>query len=69
MTEDGLRDSTLVLLVLNEIDGLRETFDDLPIADFARTLAVDGGSTDGSVTRSACRRQDLAPGHQQRHST
>ena len=48
MTEDGLRDSTLVLLVLNEIDGLRETFDDLPIADFARTLAVDGGSTDGS---------------------
>ena len=48
MTEDGLRDSTLVLLVLNEIDGLRETFDDLPIGDFARTVAVDGGSTDGS---------------------
>ena len=48
MTPDGLRDSTLVLLVLNEIDGLRETFDRLPIAQFARTVAVDGGSTDGS---------------------
>jgi len=48
MTPDGLRDSTLVLLVLNEIDGLRETFDRLPIAEFARTVAVDGGSTDGT---------------------
>jgi len=48
MTEDGLRDSTLVLLVLNEIDGLRETFNALPIGEFARTLAVDGGSTDGT---------------------
>ena len=48
MTPDGLRDSTLVLLVLNEIDGLRETFDRLPIGSFARTVAVDGGSTDGS---------------------
>jgi glycosyltransferase involved in cell wall biosynthesis len=48
MTPDGLRDSTLVLLVLNEIDGLRETFDRLPIGVFARTVAVDGGSTDGT---------------------
>jgi len=48
MTPDGLRDSTLVLLVLNEIDGLRETFDRLPIGAFARTVAVDGGSTDGT---------------------
>lgn len=48
MTPDGLRDSTLVLLVLNEIDGLRETFDRLPIGEFARTIAIDGGSTDGT---------------------
>lgn len=42
------RDSTLVLLVLNEIDGLRECWDALPIDEFARVIAVDGGSTDGS---------------------
>jgi glycosyltransferase involved in cell wall biosynthesis len=48
MTPDGFRDSTIVLLVLNEIDGLRETFDQIPIDRFARTLAVDGGSTDGT---------------------
>ena len=48
MTPDGFRDSTIVLLVLNEIDGLRETFDQIPIDRFARTVAVDGGSTDGT---------------------
>ena len=42
------RDSTLVLLVLNEIDGLRLVWDELPLADFARVVAVDGGSTDGT---------------------
>ena len=42
------RDSTLVLLVLNEIDGLRMVWDDLPLDEFARVVAVDGGSTDGS---------------------
>ena len=42
------RDSTLVLLVLNEIDGLRLVWDDLPLDKFARVLAVDGGSTDGT---------------------
>ncbi|MFT4974141.1 MAG: glycosyltransferase involved in cell wall biosynthesis [Myxococcota bacterium] len=42
------RDSTLVLLVLNEIDGLRECWDALPLEEFARVVAVDGGSTDGS---------------------
>lgn len=42
------RDATLVLLVLNEIDGLRLVWDDLPIDDFERVVAVDGGSTDGS---------------------
>ena len=42
------RDCALVLLVLNEIDGLRETWNRIPIDDFAVTIAVDGGSTDGS---------------------
>jgi glycosyltransferase involved in cell wall biosynthesis len=42
------RDSTLVLLVLNEIDGLRQVWDALPLSEFARVLAVDGGSTDGT---------------------
>ncbi len=43
-----VRDCTLVLLVLDEIDGLRAVWDQLPLDRFARTLAVDGGSTDGS---------------------
>ncbi len=43
-----LRDSTLVLLTLNEIDGLELTWDELPIDEFSTVLAVDGGSTDGS---------------------
>lgn len=42
------RDATLVLLVLNEIDGLRQVWSELPLADFERVVAVDGGSTDGS---------------------
>lgn len=42
------RDCTLVLLVLNEIDGLRALWDAIPRAAFARTVAVDGGSTDGT---------------------
>lgn len=44
----AVRDSTLVLLTLNEIDGLRLLWDELPVAAFARTVAVDAGSTDGS---------------------
>lgn len=42
------RDSTIVLLVLNEIDGLRAVWGQLPLDDFACVVAVDGGSTDGS---------------------
>jgi len=45
---DAVRDSTIVLLTLNEIDGLRKLWDRIPVARFARTIAVDGGSTDGS---------------------
>jgi glycosyltransferase involved in cell wall biosynthesis len=42
------RDSTLVLLTLNEIDGLRQCWDELPLDEFQLVVAVDGGSTDGS---------------------
>lgn len=42
------RNSCLVLLVLNEIDGLSAVWDELPVDEFERVVAVDGGSTDGS---------------------
>ncbi|MCB9780421.1 MAG: glycosyltransferase [Alphaproteobacteria bacterium] len=45
---EAVRDSTLVLLTLNEIDGLRLLWDEIPVHRFARTVAVDGGSTDGT---------------------
>jgi glycosyltransferase involved in cell wall biosynthesis len=42
------RDCTLVLLTLNEIDGLRLLWDQIPVDQFNTVLAVDGGSTDGT---------------------
>ena len=42
------RDCTLVLLTLNEIDGLRLLWDEIPVDKFNTVVAVDGGSTDGS---------------------
>lgn len=42
------RDCCLVLLVLNEINGLKDCWDKLPLDRFTEVLAVDGGSTDGS---------------------
>jgi glycosyltransferase involved in cell wall biosynthesis len=42
------RDCTLVLLTLNEIDGLRLLWDQIPIDKFKTVVAVDGGSTDGT---------------------
>ncbi|MGB0640102.1 MAG: glycosyltransferase [Myxococcota bacterium] len=42
------RDCTLVLLTLNEIDGLRLLWDQIPIDKFQTVVAVDGGSTDGT---------------------
>ena len=42
------RDSAIVLLILNEIDGLKQVWSQLPLDEFAITVAVDGGSTDGS---------------------
>ena len=37
------RDCTLVLLTLNEIDGLTMLWDEIPVHRFNTVLAVDGG--------------------------
>ena len=42
------RDSTLVLLTLNERSGLERLWAQLPLDEFKLVLAVDGGSTDGT---------------------
>ena len=42
------RDSTIVLLTLDEIDGLRQLWDQIPVDEFDATICIDGGSTDGS---------------------
>lgn len=43
-----MRDAAIVLLTLNEIEGLRALWDRIPVARFRETFAVDGGSTDGT---------------------
>ncbi len=45
---EPVRDSAIILLTLNEIDGLRQLFDEVPVHRFRETVAVDGGSTDGT---------------------
>jgi glycosyltransferase involved in cell wall biosynthesis len=42
------RDCTLVLLTLNEIDGLQQLWSQIPVDKFKTVLAVDCGSTDGT---------------------
>ena len=44
------RDAAIVLLTLDEIEGLTLLWDRLPRRAFAETFAVDGGSTDGTRT-------------------
>lgn len=41
--------TTLVTLTLNEIEGIKALFDKIPFKDFDEVLALDGGSTDGTV--------------------
>lgn len=43
-----MRDAALVLLTLNEIEGLRALWSDLPVSEFREVFAVDAGSTDGT---------------------
>lgn len=42
------RDAAIILLVFNEIDGLTQVWEQIPLEKFRYTVAVDGGSTDGS---------------------
>jgi glycosyltransferase involved in cell wall biosynthesis len=44
-----MRNCALVLLTLNEIEGLETLWSRLPIGEFAEVFAVDGGSTDGTL--------------------
>ncbi len=49
MAKDGDPPSTLILLTLNEIEGVRKLWGELPRGLFDELLAVDGGSVDGTV--------------------
>ncbi len=40
---------SLILLTFNEIEGLKALFERLPLSEMDECLAVDGGSTDGTV--------------------
>jgi glycosyltransferase involved in cell wall biosynthesis len=44
-----LTGTTLVILTLNEIEGLRHVFPKIPTSCVDEVLAVDGGSTDGTL--------------------
>ncbi len=44
-----MRDCAIVLLTLNEVEGLRALWDRIPVSEFRETFAVDGGSKDGTV--------------------
>ena len=48
MKKSNVRDAAIVLLTLNEIEGLQQLWDEIPIKDFREVVAVDGGSTDGT---------------------
>ncbi|MBM4390647.1 MAG: glycosyltransferase [Deltaproteobacteria bacterium] len=43
-----MRDAAIVLLTLNEIEGLRAVWSQVPVKEFKEVFAVDGGSTDGT---------------------
>ncbi len=44
-----MRNCALVLLTLNEIEGLHALWPRIPIGEFTEVFAVDGGSTDGTL--------------------
>ncbi|MFA5156173.1 MAG: glycosyltransferase family 2 protein [Candidatus Omnitrophota bacterium] len=41
--------NSLIILTLNEIEGVRAVFDKIPLAGIDELLVVDGGSTDGTI--------------------
>jgi len=48
-TRPSRRDAAIVLLTLNEIEGLKALWDRIPVSEFRQCFAVDGGSKDGTV--------------------
>ncbi len=48
MSKAKKRDAAIVLLTLNEIEGLKQLWDQIPLKAFREVVAVDGGSTDGT---------------------
>ena len=43
-----MRDSAIILLTLNEVEGLRTLWDQIPTGEFREVIGLDGGSTDGT---------------------
>ncbi len=50
-----VRDAAIVLLTLNEVEGLTTLWDRIPFGAFREVFAVDGGSTDGTRELLAAR--------------
>lgn len=42
-------ESTLIILTLNEIEGIRAVYKNIPISEVDEVLVVDGGSVDGTI--------------------
>ena len=49
MVKNTLKNTTLILLTLNEIEGLTALLPRIPLKDAGEVLLMDGGSTDGTV--------------------
>ena len=43
-----MRDSAIILLTLNEVEGLRALWDQIPVGEFREVIGLDGGSKDGT---------------------
>jgi len=41
--------SSLIILTLNEIEGVKALFDRIPMKTVDSCLVIDGGSTDGTI--------------------
>lgn len=41
--------STLIILTLNEIEGIKAIYDHIPLSEVDQVLVVDGGSIDGTI--------------------
>lgn len=44
-----MKNASLVIVVKNEIEGLRAVYDTIPVSEIADVFVIDGQSTDGSI--------------------